>query len=236
MSRAGLGLPAIIGAIVLFVLGWMAVRALRTEPTPTPPPAAVVDEPSAISDDFDSADDSTDAAVDSPDRYAAESRPTTTSPTRIASSKPATTSSRARLGELAPAPLPASTPPSATSSSRATSSRVASAPTGSSNAEQSSAPYPSRAVHEEIPEVPVRASRTIRGTVRVSVRVIVNDDGTVFAALTDERGPSRYFERLALEAAKKWTFTPADASDQRVVLIRFAFSRDTTTANAFSVN
>jgi len=57
-----------------------------------------------------------------------------------------------------------------------------------------------------MPDVPRRASQTIRGRVKVSVRVIVDPDGTVFAALTDHAGPSRYFERLAIDAAKKWTF------------------------------
>jgi TonB family protein len=91
------------------------------------------------------------------------------------------------------------------------------------------------AVHQEFPDIPERAKRTIRGTVRVSVRVIVNEDGTVFAALTDDRGPSRYFERLAIEAAKKWTFNAADGADQRIMLIRFAFSRDNDTANAIAL-
>jgi hypothetical protein len=65
--------------------------------------------------------------------------------------------------------------------------------------------------------------------------VIVNEDGTVFAALTDSHGPSRYFERLAIEAAKKWTFIAADGSDQRIMLIRFAFSRDNDTASAIAL-
>ncbi len=62
-----------------------------------------------------------------------------------------------------------------------------------------------------LPEVPQRARRTIRGNVKVSVRVIVEQDGTVFAALAEQRGPSRYFERLAIDAAKQWTFRPRTA-------------------------
>jgi TonB family protein len=77
--------------------------------------------------------------------------------------------------------------------------------------------------------------RTIRGHVRVSIRVIVNNDGTVFAALTDQRGPSRYFERLALEAAKKWTFSPVEAQTQRIVVLRFDFTRQGTTARSVIV-
>jgi TonB family protein len=94
------------------------------------------------------------------------------------------------------------------------------------------APVPSLAIHEVIPEVPQRARRTISGTVRVSVRLIVEQDGTVFAAISDDPGPSRYFERLAIDAAKQWTFPPAENQTQRFVQVRFAFSRDGTTARA----
>jgi TonB family protein len=65
-------------------------------------------------------------------------------------------------------------------------------------------------VNEVIPDVPQSALQTIRGTVRVSVRLTVDKDGTVLAAAADDPGPSRYFERLAIEASKKWTFAPAD--------------------------
>jgi hypothetical protein len=90
-------------------------------------------------------------------------------------------------------------------------------------------------IREVIPEVPLRASRTIRGTIRVSVRVIVAQDGSVFAALTDSGGPSEYFERLAIDAAKQWTFPASATKGQRLMLLRFAFTRDGTTASAVPV-
>ena len=92
-------------------------------------------------------------------------------------------------------------------------------------------------IHEEIPDVPPRARHTIRGHIRVSVRVMVDQDGTVFAALVDQPGPSRYFRRLAIEAAKKWTFPPADQPDapQRLELVRFVFSRQGATAHAIAL-
>lgn len=81
--------------------------------------------------------------------------------------------------------------------------------------------------------MPPRIMRTIRGHVRVAVRVIVEQEGSVFAALVDQPGPSKYFARLALDAAKKWTFPAvADAQDQRLELVRFDFSREGTTASA----
>ena len=81
-----------------------------------------------------------------------------------------------------------------------------------------------------IPDVPRTALDTISGTIRVSIRVIVAQDGTVLAATADEPGPSRYFARLATEAAKQWTFAPSDSEDRRVKLVRFYFKRTGVTA------
>jgi TonB family protein len=91
------------------------------------------------------------------------------------------------------------------------------------------------ALHEVIPDVPPGARRTIRGHIKVWVRVIVNQDGSVFAAVPDRAGPSRYFERQALDAAKRWTFPPADTPSQRIVQIHFDFSREGTTGQAVPV-
>jgi outer membrane biosynthesis protein TonB len=88
--------------------------------------------------------------------------------------------------------------------------------------------------HEEFPDIPPRIRQTIRGHVKVSVRVIIDQGGGVFAALVDSPGPSRYFEHVAIEAAKKWTFPPAD-STSRLKLVRFDFTRDGTTGQAIEV-
>jgi TonB family protein len=129
--------------------------------------------------------------------------------------------------------------PSQAAGARVASTGLASAGSGSAprNASPASASATgsdesSVAINEVIPDVPNAARRTIRGRVRVSVRVIVEKDGTVFAALADNPGPSRYFERLAIDAAKKWTFAPADSDDQRIMLVRFTFERQGTTASA----
>lgn len=128
----------------------------------------------------------------------------------------------------------------------------ASAPASAASASPPHAPSPARAtkakpraaeievatsagVHEVIPDVPDRARRSIRGHVRVSVRVIVDPDGSVFAALTEQRGPSRYFERLAIDAAKKWAFPPTEESGQRFMLVKFDFSREGATAQAVAL-
>jgi TonB family protein len=60
--------------------------------------------------------------------------------------------------------------------------------------------------------------------------MIVDKKGTVLTATAADPGPSRYFERLAIQASRKWTFAPAATEAQRTVLVRFNFTRDGTTA------
>jgi serine/threonine protein kinase len=88
------------------------------------------------------------------------------------------------------------------------------------------------ALHAEIPEASPGARRTIIGHIKIWVRVIVDQDGSVYAATADRYGPSRYFQRLAIEAAKKWTFPPNNTPSRRLMQIRFDFSRDGTTGRA----
>ena len=91
---------------------------------------------------------------------------------------------------------------------------------------------PASVIHEVIPVVPRNASQTIRGTIRVSARVIVDASGSVVAASSEDPGPSRYFERLSLEAAKKWKFAPAETGEKRLMLVKFNYTRSGTTAKA----
>ena len=84
-------------------------------------------------------------------------------------------------------------------------------------------------VNEIVPNVPRSARQTIRGTIKVSVRVIVGNEGRVLAATAVNAGPSRYFEQLAVEASKKWTFSPTAAETPRTTLVRFNFTRAGTT-------
>jgi TonB family protein len=91
-------------------------------------------------------------------------------------------------------------------------------------------------LHQEIPAVPLGARRTIHGHIKVWVRVIVNQDGSVLAAVVDRSGPSRYFQRLALRAAKEWTFPTSATSSRRLMQIRFAFSRDGAQGQAVPLN
>jgi protein TonB len=87
-------------------------------------------------------------------------------------------------------------------------------------------------VQKVMPDVPKSARDTITGTIRVSVLVTIDKQGAVIAAKAEDRGPSRYFERLAVDAAKKWTFTPAKLAEKRTMLVKFNFTRNGATANA----
>lgn len=142
-----------------------------------------------------------------------------TEPTPPAVTAPAATEGTPPSQSQSPAPAPVSNE---------------AAPVVSEQPPPQPAAAPPSPTNEVVPDVSRSARQTIRGTIRVSIRVIVDKDGTVLAATADEPGPSRYFERLAVEAAKKWTFTPADSAEQRIMLVRFYFKRTGTTARASS--
>jgi TonB family protein len=82
-----------------------------------------------------------------------------------------------------------------------------------------------------IPEVPQKARDTIRGTVKVQIRVEVDPSGQVTAVGIDSPGPSKYFLNLAASAARQWKFVPAatpDASAHRTWILRFEFTQGAT--------
>jgi TonB family protein len=87
--------------------------------------------------------------------------------------------------------------------------------------------------HQAAPEVLQSAKNSIRGTVRVSVKVNVDRSGNVEDAELESRGPSKYFARAALEAAQLWKFKPPKVGGRGVLsswTIQFEFTRDGTTA------
>jgi serine/threonine protein kinase len=73
----------------------------------------------------------------------------------------------------------------------------------------SSAVVRGKVLQQFLPDASQRARDTIRGKVRINVRVHVDESGRVTAAAFDAPGPSRYFADRALEAAKLWLFAPA---------------------------
>jgi TonB family protein len=91
-------------------------------------------------------------------------------------------------------------------------------------------------INEVVPQAPRSALQTITGTVRVVIRADIDQSGTVVATTSEIPGPSRYFERLAREAAMKWTFTPTNAAQPRSMSLRFYFKRQGVTAEAAAPN
>jgi len=89
-------------------------------------------------------------------------------------------------------------------------------------------------LHEELPTVSRTARETIRGHLRVAVRVTVAPSGDVVDESLEEPGPSRYFAARAIEAARRWKFAPANNPRSRNWLLRFEFTRDGTTVHATS--
>jgi TonB family protein len=85
-----------------------------------------------------------------------------------------------------------------------------------------------------LPAVSEKARATIHGKVRVSVKVRVDPSGGVSEAELDSPGPSKFFADLALQAARKWAFTPPEVNGKSVASewrLRFEFTpKDTKVA------
>ena len=82
-----------------------------------------------------------------------------------------------------------------------------------------------------LPDVSPRARATIHGKVRVSVKVNVDEAGSVSEAELDSAGPSAFFADLALQAARKWAFTPPEVNGKSVASewrLRFEFTQKDT--------
>jgi len=88
-------------------------------------------------------------------------------------------------------------------------------------------------LREVMPQVAPSARRTIQGTIKVRVKISVDAAGNVESANLESAGPSKYFSRVALEAARGWKFSPAPtgASGSREWKLQFAFSRSKTEAS-----
>jgi TonB family protein len=89
-------------------------------------------------------------------------------------------------------------------------------------------------VKRVMPEVSPSARRTIHGTIAVRVKVKVDAAGNVQEAKIESGRGSRYFSRIALDAARDWKFSPAQAGEagERAWKVQFRFSRTKTEASA----
>jgi serine/threonine protein kinase len=81
-------------------------------------------------------------------------------------------------------------------------------------------------VQEVMPDVLPRARNTIHGRVTAIVRLEVDLSGNVQNAAPEPPVSSQYFSDLAVKAAKRWKFAPADQS--RVWTLKFEFTRTGT--------
>ncbi len=87
---------------------------------------------------------------------------------------------------------------------------------------------PGGVLHKVMPTVPRSASNTIQGTIRVAIRVDVDSSGNVSKASFISSGPSKYFAKLAMQSARRWTFVPGKNETQdasREWILRFEFRR-----------
>jgi TonB family protein len=78
------------------------------------------------------------------------------------------------------------------------------------------------------PDVLPSALKTITGTIRVAIRLEVDENGNVTDASFDSAGPSRYFANKSLEAARQWKFKPAQVEGRAVPsvwLLHFQFKQ-----------
>jgi outer membrane biosynthesis protein TonB len=141
---------------------------------------------------------------------------------------PAVTAPAASVTTPAPAvPRPAK---AATASAALTSVALNSAPPDQPSLPQATT-SPS-VLHEVSPDVSPAISNRIHGHVNVTVRVLVDPAGNVVGEFLEHPGPSRYFARLASNAAGEWKFAPTDDRGSRVWLLRFEFIRGGVTAHA----
>jgi TonB family protein len=144
-------------------------------------------------------------------------------------SAPVTTEQPAAQSTPAPAPAPPATAPPA---NQAASSQPTEPPKKAASSQGGVA-------HQVIPEVSQSARNTIRGTIKVGVRVEVNPSGKVTTAKFKSAGPSRYFAGLAMKAAERWEFSPPVVDGQPAPsawLLEFRFKRGSTQASSARIS
>jgi TonB family protein len=93
-------------------------------------------------------------------------------------------------------------------------------------------------VKQVMPDVLPSASASIHGQVNVRVKVAVDPGGNVSDASLDSPASSKYFSKVALQAAQQWKFKPAQADGQAVSSVRivqFEFTQSGTEATIVEV-
>ena len=85
--------------------------------------------------------------------------------------------------------------------------------------------FPVRYRSKSCPKFHAWRQNSIHGVVKVRVQVNVNEAGEVTLAGLAAHGPSRYFARQALDAARQWSFT-APVVDGKTVASRWVIEFD----------
>jgi TonB family protein len=141
-----------------------------------------------------------------------------------------TTSEKQFLKKDPPTDRSGAPKPAATSSTSVGANPVASTPATARSVEPAGAVTPGQVLNQVLPDVSARSRSTIHGTVRVVVKVQVNASGTVTGA-DSVASPSKFFSDAAVQAARRWDFTPSKIADQPVPsewLLRFDFTPSDT--------
>ena len=227
----------------LLLAGIHLVSSFRSSepPTPAPPaPAAVGGKPAAAPASGETA--ATPAPVSAP--VPAAPVPAAPAPAPVsarvptapvpAAPAPAPVSARVPTAPVPAAPAPA--PVSARVPTTPVPAAPAPAPAAAAPRPRVASAGPAGDVLERYtPPVPADYLATIHGVVDVSVRVAVDPSGAVVDAQLDSRSGGRYFDRVSLEAARRWKFQPAAAAapgSPRTRLLRFIYRRDGCSASA----
>ena len=87
-------------------------------------------------------------------------------------------------------------------------------------------PGPRTVVNQVLPDVPAKARNTIQGKVTIRIRAGVDARGNVVDVRNESPESSRFFGNLALQAARRWKFTPVGPDGGAATqewLLRFEF-------------
>jgi serine/threonine protein kinase len=150
-------------------------------------------------------------------------------PAKNTPDKQTTSVAEEKQGPTSALPLP-ETPAAAPAVLRSNETKPASAPKTSSVALGRG-----DVLDQILPKPSTSALATIQGTVRVGVRVHVDEAGNVSEALLDAPGPSKYFADLSLKAARGWVFSSPEADGRDVPsdwLLHFYFTQSGVHATA----
>lgn len=207
--RQGFALPILIGLGAVVIAAIIGVKFFGSHSEPAPATVAMNSNTAAPA--------SPPAPVSPPHG----SLVTPPAPAKQSSRKPSPDFAENDAKSNAPDPTPALTHPSAAPEVDA--APVAKFPTAT--------PARGEVAHQALPQVLASAQNSIHGTVRVNVKVNVDREGNVEDAQLEARGPSKYFARQALEAARQFKFRPPRIGGQGVLStwrLQFEFTREGT--------